>query len=399
MGQWGPRRIALLILGVLLVVAALVNEFRPVGAVVAVQRFPSYLGGSGPAIPWPQGAQAAIGADGAGVIAATPSARPEPIASVAKVMTALVTLDAHPLRVGQSGPTITVDQADVETYQRDQAQGQSVVQVQAGEQLSEYQALQGLLIPSGNNIATLLARWVAGSQAAFVARMNRKARELGLVHTTFADASGFSARTRSVPADLVRLGEAAMNNPVIADVVSQGEAVLPLAGKVINVNYALYQDGIIGIKTGNIPQVGAVYLFGADARLSNGQERVVYGAVQGLPTIEDAFSAAETLIQAMSASLVVRHLASAGEPVGSYSTPWGESSGIVAVEDLNVLTWPGSPIRASLEARAVNPPVSPRTVVGDLRVTVGEQAYDLPVATTQQLYAPGRLARLTRLTW
>jgi D-alanyl-D-alanine carboxypeptidase (penicillin-binding protein 5/6) len=395
----GPGRLAVAVLA-LAVGLALVNELRPVAAVEATQRFPPALPGApGPTPPWPPGAQAAIGAEGAGVIAATPDARPEPIASVAKVMTALVTLQARPLRPGESGPVITVSAADQSEYERDQAQGQSVVPVQVGEQLTEYQALQALLIPSGNNIADLLARWALGSVQACVRRMNAEARSLGLRRTTFADVSGFSPRTRSVPADLVRLGEVAMRNPVIADVVAQGQADLPLAGTVVNVNYLLFQDGIIGIKTGNIPEVGAVYLVAARGLLADGRSRLLFGAVQGLPTIEAALQAGRELIDAMKSLLVVRHLVSAGQPVGDYRAPWGEVVGVAAVEDLDVLTWPGSPVRARLAARPLEPPVSPRTEVGDLEVTVGAQTYDLPVAVTGQLYGPGRLARLTRLTW
>ena len=394
-----PGRLAAAAL-VLSIVLALANELRPVGAVRATQSFPFVQsGGSGPALPWPEAAQAAIGARGAGVIAATPHPHPEPIASVAKVMTALVTLRARPLPPHQSGPTITVSAADQSEYERDLAQGQSVVPVQAGEELTEYQALQALLIPSGNNIASLLARWALGSVQACVARMNAEARALGLHQTTFADVSGVSPRTRSVPADLVRLGEAAMQNPVIADVVAQGQATLPVAGTVVNVNYALFQDGIVGVKTGNIPEVGAVYLVAANGELANGRSRLLFGAVQGLPTIEAALQAGRALVDAMKASLVVRHLVSAGQPVGSYRTPWGESAGVAAVEDLDVLAWPGSPVRARLAAWPLRPPVSPRTTVGSLEVTVGLQTYDLPVAVTGQLYGPGRLARLTRVTW
>src|SRR2546427_1580912 len=95
-----PSRIALGLIP-LLVVLLLVNEFRPVGTVAATQSIPdSATRGSPPDLPWPAQAQAAIGAEGAGVLASTPGAKPLPIASVAKVMTALVTLEAKPLPPG-----------------------------------------------------------------------------------------------------------------------------------------------------------------------------------------------------------------------------------------------------------------------------------------------------------
>jgi hypothetical protein len=56
-------------------------------------------------------------------------------------------------------------------------------------------------------------------------------------------------------------------------------------------------------------------------------------------------------------------------------------------------------VRTALRAKSVVPPTSPRTPVGSLRVTAGDAAFDLPVANVDQLYPPGRLARLTRVTW
>src|SRR5207237_2815719 len=110
-----PSRIALGLIALLVVLLA-VNELRPVGAVAATQSLTaSTTRGSPIDLPWPAQAQAAIGAEGAGVLAATPGPRPLPIASVAKVMAALVTLEARPLKVGEQGPTITVTPDDVTT--------------------------------------------------------------------------------------------------------------------------------------------------------------------------------------------------------------------------------------------------------------------------------------------
>ncbi|MDQ6744150.1 MAG: D-alanyl-D-alanine carboxypeptidase, partial [Candidatus Dormibacteraeota bacterium] len=162
-------------MALLLVALLAVNYLRPIPKVAATQTLPASLTKGAPStLPWPDRGQGAVGAQGSGVLAATAGARPEPIASVAKVMTALVVLEEKPLQTGQQGPALTVTAADVAEYQQAQANGESVVPVQAGEQLSEYQALQGLLIPSGNNIAQLLARWASGSIDTHVQRMNTR---------------------------------------------------------------------------------------------------------------------------------------------------------------------------------------------------------------------------------
>jgi D-alanyl-D-alanine carboxypeptidase (penicillin-binding protein 5/6) len=394
-----PRWLGLVVL--VLAVLLTVNYLRPVAAAAATLTVAasSQSEGSSPTLPWPDQGQGAIGAEGAGVIAASPSASPQPIASVAKVMTALVALDEKPLKEGEQGPVIPITADDVTGFQQEKANGESVVQVQAGEQLTEYQALQGLLIPSGNNVAALLGRWASGSLDAHVQRMNARAKALGLSHTTFTDVSGLSEKTVSVPADLVRLGQEALKNPVIASVVQQEQAVLPIAGTLPNVNYALGQEGIFGIKTGNITAGGAIYLFAGNVQLSTGTKIYLVGAVQGLSTLDGAFNAAKTLLRAARTSLQALHVVSKNQSVGRYDLPWGGGSDLVATQDLDVLVWAGTVVRTALRADAATPPVSPRTTLGSLHVTAGDAVFDLPVANADQLNPPGRLARLTRVTW
>ena len=103
---------------------------------------------------------------GNGRPAASPDEQPVPIASLAKVMTAYLTLKRYPLSGAQDGFTITVTAAQAQAEAQDAAQGQSVVAVQAGEQLTERQLLEALLIPSGNNIAQISPpRWRAARRS------------------------------------------------------------------------------------------------------------------------------------------------------------------------------------------------------------------------------------------
>src|SRR5256714_5055298 len=143
-----------------------------------------HRGGLGklPSALWPAYGQAAVQL-GQSQVRAGPNQHEAPIASVAKVMTAYVVLRDHPLQPGEDGPTITLTDADVADTERRRRQQESVVSVVAGEQLTELQALQALLLPSANNIAAVLAHWDAGSASRFVARMNATARSLGMTRT------------------------------------------------------------------------------------------------------------------------------------------------------------------------------------------------------------------------
>src|SRR5216683_5060442 len=105
--------------------------------------------GVAPRPDWPVRAEAAVGLPGIGLLGAHGGSRPVPIASLAKIMTGYVVLGDRPLPAGGPGPAITVTAADEAAYASDQRQGQSVVQVAAGEKLTERQALEAMLVPSG----------------------------------------------------------------------------------------------------------------------------------------------------------------------------------------------------------------------------------------------------------
>lgn len=202
------------------------------------------------AFSWPSNGEAAVGLQGSGVIAASPRQRVVPIASMTKMMTAILILKDHPLRPGQMGPSLRMSAGDATAWVIDSQNGDSVVPVQAGERLSEFQMLQGLLISSGDNIADILAVWDDHSIARFVAKMNVEARRLGLLRTVYADASGVNPQSRSTPAEQIKVASLLMKNPVARTIVAEKSIPFPVAGTIANYNPALGTDGIIGVKSG-----------------------------------------------------------------------------------------------------------------------------------------------------
>jgi serine-type D-Ala-D-Ala carboxypeptidase (penicillin-binding protein 5/6) len=206
------------------------------------------------AVRWPQQGQAAF-VLGDGRPTASPHEQPVAIASLAKVMTAYLILRHYPLSGAQDGFTITVSEDQTQA----EAQGQSVVAVRAGEQLTERQLLEALLIPSGNNIARMLATGVAGSETRFVAEMNAEARALGMDHTIYTDPSGFDPSTVSTAADQLRIFERAMRFPVFRQIVAMPSVTLPIAGTVTNYN-PLIAEGYAG-KTGSDSAAGGCLAF------------------------------------------------------------------------------------------------------------------------------------------
>ena len=209
---------------------------------------------------WPVRGQGAY-VLGHGRPAVSPHQRPVPIASLAKVMTAYVVLEHYPLQAGASGRAFVVGEDDVVDTETRRREGQSIVDVGAGEQLTEREALMAILLPSANNVAVLVARQVAGSVGAFVAEMNRTARALGMSHTTYTDPSGYDDGTISTALDQLRLARVVAKDETLAAMMATRSYWLPVAGEVTNTDTLLGHDGFVGMKTGSDDAAGGCFMF------------------------------------------------------------------------------------------------------------------------------------------
>lgn len=173
-----------------------------------------------------------------------------PIASITKLMTAIVTLDAElPLD----------EQLVVTRYDRTTDRVRS--RLTPGVTLTRAQALQLALMSSENHAAQLLARTYPGGVPAFVEAMNAKAQMLGMHDSHFADPTGLSPENRSSPGDLVRLVKAAYDHPEIREFSTRAELSLPVGRRVVryaNTNRLIaHPEWDIGVqKTGYISAAG-----------------------------------------------------------------------------------------------------------------------------------------------
>jgi serine-type D-Ala-D-Ala carboxypeptidase (penicillin-binding protein 5/6) len=270
-------------------------------------------------VSWPQRGQAAF-VLGNGRPAASPHQQSVPIASLAKVMTAYLTLKRYPLSGGQDGFTFTVTAAQAQAGAQDAARGQSVVAVRAGEQLTERQLLQALLIPSGNNIARMLASQVAGSETRFLAAMNAEARTLGLNQTIYTDPSGLDPSTISTAADQLRVFQRAMRFRVFRQIVSMASVTLPVAGTLRNFN-PLIAEGYAG-KTGSDSAAGGCLAFFTHVTVGGRRltaAGVVMGQGEGSDTSEilaAAGEAAKQLVDSITPASPARTMTASGAPGG-----------------------------------------------------------------------------------
>ncbi|HCS78202.1 TPA: hypothetical protein DIV55_00480 [Patescibacteria group bacterium] len=173
-----------------------------------------------------------------------------PIASVAKIMTAVVALDSKDLdlelRVSSSAAEI----------------GEATMGLTAGERVTVEDLLYGLLLPSGNDAAETLAEGLTGGRTNFLRAMNEKAAELGLFDSYFFNPSGLDGDTRetttfSTGLDLLALTNYALSSPTFAEIVDTRYKEIPYIEnkhKAFYLNNILQLDasypGVKGVKPG-----------------------------------------------------------------------------------------------------------------------------------------------------
>jgi D-alanyl-D-alanine carboxypeptidase (penicillin-binding protein 5/6) len=233
-------------------------------------------------INWPENiSAAAIGVQDGGIVASHNDTKPRPIASIAKLITALAVLEKHPLSDDDMGPSIPITEADEQLYRDYVAKNGTVVLVKAGVPLTERDALEGMLLPSANNIADTTAIWAFGSLKKYHDYANNMLSRLGLKDTTVGvDGSGLDPSTKSTASDLVRIGEAALKNPTIAHIVALPAAYIPYAGDIPNYNAMVTKYGYTGLKLGESIQAGNTLLFSTNQTI-NGKPTTVIGAILG----------------------------------------------------------------------------------------------------------------------
>ncbi len=370
----------------------------PLPTVASILPSASVVPGAPVSLPYPPNGEAEVDLPGVGVIGASGGSSPVQIASVAKIMTALLIVKDHPLSLGASGPTLTISQSDYQTYLQQSAAIDSVTSVLPGETLTEYQMLEGLLIPSADNYASVLATWDSGSESNFVSKMNQMANSLGLKSTHYTDPSGLDPKTVSNPRDQILLGEMLESNPVLAQIVAMPQVTLPVAGTVYNVNYDLGTSGIDGIKTGSTPAGGSL-VFDAQGTVA-GRTRSIVGAVldqqSGQPLVT-ALSYGAKLAAVAPSVVKLSKIVSKGQQVAEIDTADGVKLPVFASKDIYALAWPGLSESISVTSTLRRLTSGAGTSVVRLVVKVGEQSFSEAGYISTPLKAPTLKWRLTRL--
>ncbi|MEU8992286.1 D-alanyl-D-alanine carboxypeptidase, partial [Streptomyces sp. NPDC048558] len=386
----------------LAIVFAVVQNVRPLPApTLDLTAKDSYTFDGGKVdIPWPAEGQAALDVDGIGSFGSSGEQKPVPIASVAKVMTAYLILRDHPLESGAEGPKIKIDQAAED--QSDAGQ-ESTVKVTAGDQITQREALESILIASANNVARLLARWDAGSEKAFVEKMNAAAEGLGMTNTTYTDPSGLNNTTVSTAVDQVKLAKAAMKYPAFREVAAMMSYDDYKGENHGNWNQLVGRNNVVGIKTGTTTSALGNLVFAAKKEIG-GETRTVIGAVVRQPDagsgiLAAALDSGDQLIRAAQDTLESATILKKGDVVGYVDDGLGGRTPVVATKDVKAVGWSGLKVKLTFAPDEVPHTAIAGTKVGTLTVGDGSSgAVKIPVALQSDLTEPGFTDKLTRIT-
>ncbi|MFG3268114.1 serine hydrolase [Streptomyces bobili] len=387
----------------LLVIAfAIAQAVRPLPATaLTLTAQDSYtFKGSELALPWSSEGQGWMDVDGVGTMDSFGEQKPIAIGSVAKTMTAYVVLQSHALKTGEDGPEITVDAIAEKEGGYNQSGESTLNSVKAGDKLTLQQALSAIMIPSANNVARLLARWDAGSEAAFVEKMNAAAKELGMTNTTYTDPSGLKETTVSTAEDQVKLGSAVVKIPALVAITSAASWTDPSGYNWSNYNELPYKMGAIGIKTGSTSAAGGNLLFAARKKVG-GETVTIVGAVLGQhkPTIlKTANDVSKTALTAAQDALAPATILKKGDVVGYVDDKLGGHTPVVVTKDVTAVGWAGLTVKLTFAGDEVPHTAKAGSQVGTLTVGDGtSSAVKVPVALQGDLVEPGFSDKLTRI--
>ncbi|WP_375385312.1 D-alanyl-D-alanine carboxypeptidase family protein [uncultured Microbacterium sp.] len=333
-GVLAPIGIAAALVGAYSAATLLWPLYAVAPTITAVQITSAPAAAAAPA--WPATGSAAISVDGVGQLTSTSD--PESMASITKVVTALLVLDQMPLALGEQGPEFRFTQADQDDYWNYLSNDESALDVPVDGTLTEYQLLEGMLVGSAGNYADRLASNLWPSDRVFAAAAESWLTAHGVPGITVLDPTGIDSGNTASPDALIPLAQRALENPVIAEIVAKKSIDLPGAGVVENTNGLLADAGVIGVKTGSLD---AFNLLSAK-NVTIGDTTVrLYASVLGQPDDEARLAASRALYAQLEQELQSRPSVLSGTVTGVVTTRWGESVDIVTSADAGVILWNG----------------------------------------------------------
>ncbi|WP_143143655.1 D-alanyl-D-alanine carboxypeptidase family protein [Agrococcus sp. Marseille-P2731] len=308
------------------VIAATAIAFAPAPRVGATPLALPAPAGEPATITWPEGTARAAGFAVAGVDGSAEAwgeAEAVPMASLTKLITALVVLEAHPLSGSDRGAEVTLGRADINALGAAVAEAAPTVPVFDGMVVEQRDLLEWSLVDSAANASWSLANWAFGSIEAFVAAANDWAERNELDTTVVADPSGLELESRASAADMVELGLLSVAHPVVLETIGMARVDVP-GGSAANTNPILGEGFVDGGKTGTLFVSGRNLLVTAERDIE-GEPRRIVAVVLGVVAQDDLNAATLALVDSLWDDFGTTEVLPEGTPAIEYRAPWGAS--------------------------------------------------------------------------
>ena len=288
-----------------------------------------------------------------------------PIASVTKVMTMLLIMEAV-----DSGKISLDDMVTVS--ENAMSYGGSTMFLETGEQLTVNDMLKGIAVASANDGCVAMAEHLAGSESAFVDMMNEKAKELGMENTHFMNTNGLdeddhysSARDVAIMSRELMKHETIFNYTSIwMDTLRGGKFQLANTNKLIR-----FYDGANGLKTGSTSK--ALCCLSAAAKRNDMQ---LIAVVLGAPTSAERFASAKSLLDYGFANYAVNTQITAGDEVQNIAVEKGvdKEVGVVAGDSCSTLVKKGQEDNITKEIKideTITAPIEAGQKIGTMTIS------------------------------
>jgi D-alanyl-D-alanine carboxypeptidase (penicillin-binding protein 5/6) len=377
----------------------------PVGAAAATTHRPDVKPPAAAVLAMPQegesaisvsGADAYLGSGASGILASSGDDSAVPMASISKLITAMVILHAKPLRSATTpGPTITFDKADHALYDKYYLLNATIAAMPTGSSMSEHDALETMLVVSACNYSEAMVDWAFGSNAGFLSAAKKWLAANRMTHTKMVESTGIDARNVSTPGDLIILGKLAMANPAVAAIAAKKSLDIPFLKGMPSTNTLLGKDGVNGLKTGTLDDYGANLLYSASVAVTGIKTPLtIVGVVLGGATRETVNQDVEQLISSLRASFHDVPVAVKGQVVGRYTTPWGAHAQLVLGSSASVFTYSNAKITSTMTTTTLKTGTDGETV-GSVTWTAGTSTVTVPVVLDGSITPPTAWWRLT----
>ena len=321
-------------------------------------------------------------------IAVAGTAEALPMASIAKVVTALVVLDAKPIVAGETGPVVTLTAADFQSYLDYNTAGARSVAVFADEQWTELELLQALLLGSSNNHADSVARWAFGSVDAYVVAANTWLADNGLTDTAVVDTTGLLDASAGTATDLAHLASLAATDPIVSAMLSSPASALANRRGVENTTSFLPEEGITGISRSYTDAAGVCFLF--TAQVSDGASNFTFsGAFIGEPTYDALTADLAALMASARAGVGLLPVLAAGDAYATFTSAWGDTASAVVGVARTRYAWQAATPEAATVTLKDFATARTGANVGQVRLTVAGEELSAALKLDEGIRDPG----------